>query len=79
MREIGDFVRTREGFTDTAEGRVRHLRVVIDQGVLDAPVMLWPRLRGESGILMKPRLTLEGRYLHALPGGGVIAGSRAPR
>jgi len=76
---MNDSERTRTGigFTDTADGRVWHLEIAADCGLFYAPVMLWPRMRGESGYLMKPRVTTEGRYLHALPGGSSIAGERA--
>lgn len=68
--------RTAYGFTDTAAGRIPHLELMGDFGLIHAPVMVWPRFRGQRSCLLEPRVTTEGRYLHALPGGGTIVGER---
>lgn len=60
-------------FTNTTDGPIAHLRVIVAGLILDAPVMLVTRLKG-AGIFQRPRVNADGRYLHAMPGGQVVVG-----
>ena len=67
---------TAYGYTVTSSGPIQHYPCEIGEHKFLAPVMLYPRTNGD-GTRMKPKKTPCGtKYLHALPGGGQIAGVR---
>ena len=64
------------GYTVTTAGPIQHYPCELGEHRIMAPVVLWPRLKGD-GTRLAPRKTPCGtKYLHALPGGGHIAGVR---
>lgn len=70
--------------TDTTHGRIPHLKVETNYGVLDAPVAVEvlpvsTDLKQTDGSMFRlsPKTNGVGRYLHVLPGGQLIQGSYA--
>lgn len=59
--------------THTREGLEPYLKLKSSDGTLtlEAPVRVWPPLKGE--ILPRAQTDREGRKLYALPGGEVMA------
>lgn len=72
--------------TETAEGQIPHLRIVLKECVIFAPVRLEtePTHNGGRRLVCKERYgreqlpvpaRLRGEYLYALPGGGLTTAS----
>lgn len=61
--------------TETVDGVIPHLRVIVGSQILDAPVCVRVMRAPCEETRLRPIVNEQGRYVHALPGGATIAGS----